>query len=332
MPGLSGEELRFALWFLLAGFVSGFAVSTVWEWLYFRRERWSLAEMDPFRLQTPQQDPASRLPRGAVLETEGAPAIVPPLRVTDATGAPGFEVYEAPHRLYMPWRVPNVSAALSAADDAGANGNGHTAVSLPQIATLPGPLPATAEPEPDASIETAQVSPTMSPPIRPAPPRSRGLPDDLTRIPGITPQIQQRLYAAHIFTWHQVATGEADVLARIARAPAESHAEAWRTQAHALAMEHGRENASYSGPIPEDLTQIQGLAANHARTLQRYGIVTFGQLAMASPTELAALFEGMPGAAEPAAYERWLRTARLLARTASAPGGSSPVLDVEEMD
>lgn len=30
------------LWLVLAGFVLGFALSTLWEWLYYRRQRWLL--------------------------------------------------------------------------------------------------------------------------------------------------------------------------------------------------------------------------------------------------------------------------------------------------
>ncbi len=38
MATLTPEQLRI-LWYLLAGFVLGFAFSTLWEWLYFRRIR-----------------------------------------------------------------------------------------------------------------------------------------------------------------------------------------------------------------------------------------------------------------------------------------------------
>ena len=38
MATLTPEQLN-VLWYLLAGFVLGFAFSTLWEWLYFRRIR-----------------------------------------------------------------------------------------------------------------------------------------------------------------------------------------------------------------------------------------------------------------------------------------------------
>lgn len=288
MAGLTSEEIRFALWFLLAGVIIGFAVSSVWEWLYYRGKRWGLDGTDPFEV-----DGGHTATPGARLETK-KPAVqrggLPAAPAAPSAAAEG---------------VPPKAASSDTASDEQFRSPARAAAERPISAVRP------ARPTDESTAG-----------------RSRGLPDDLTRITGISPLLQQRLYQAHVFTWHQVATSDVEVLAQITGAGDEVFVGQWPAQARALAAHHNRTNASYSGPIPEDLTQIQGLSRVHANGLNQVGIVTFGQLAMASGTELAALFEEQDGE-NPPDYEAWLRTAAFLARRNGSAGAQPATIDGE---
>ncbi len=137
--------------------------------------------------------------------------------------------------------------------------------------------------------------------------RSKGHPDDLTLIPGIDQTIQARLYRANIFTWHHVATSEVEYLRQAAEAPADVAVEQWPAQARALAERNGRKNASYSGPLPDDLTQIADITPQQMKLLYMAGICTARQLAATRRSELETLFANSPGS--PFGYDRWLSEA-----------------------
>lgn len=246
-------ELQIGVWYLLAGVIIGFATSTLWEWLYFRRKR----------IQ-PTPDPYALTPRGTP-----SPKRAPDEIVVEQTPRP------AP---------------------AGARLDIETMGATPPIVT-----------------PTAQVSAHLSPAVSAAPvkavsvQRSRGYPDDLTQIAGIDRSIQEKLYRAQIFTWHHVATSEVDYLRQVAQPPASARVEEWPIQARALAESQNRTNAFYSGPLPEDLTQIADITPRQMELLYKMGICTARQLAAASRDELEALFAGAPGG--PFDYDRWLAEA-----------------------
>ena len=121
-------------------------------------------------------------------------------------------------------------------------------------------------------------------------PRFLGYPDDLALIKGIGDVYKRRLYESKIFTFHHVAMSDIDVLRRATQAAPNANVEVWPLRAQELAQKYGRANASYSGPLPEDLTKIPGIGPYFAQTLYRTGICTFAQLADASVEELATLF------------------------------------------
>lgn len=180
------------------------------------------------------------------------------------------------------------------------------------------PAPATTGARMDIESPGAAGAPPtavwIAPPATERPPvqmqasrRSRGHPDDLTLIPGIDRAIQARLNRANIFTWHQVSTSEVEYLRQTAEAPADAAVEQWPAQARTLAERNGRKNASYSGPPPEDLTQIGDITPQQMKMLYMMGICTARQLAATARGELETVFASSPGS--PFDYDRWLSDA-----------------------
>lgn len=275
MAGLTPDQLRFALWFLLAGTILGFSISTLWEWLYFRRKRLSAVEPNRYALAGSlavadqyELAPAAAAPSGALLDSE------------QAAGSAGASSAEAS------------ASAPPLAPVEQVTGPGRAEI---------GPAPRHPAPTLVQQVDAAHAA------------RSRGYPDDLTQIAGVTRADQQSLYAAHIYTWHQVATSDAYVLAEVTGAAADADVDRWPARAQALAERHGRINAAYSGPPPDDLTRILGIHAVEAQALHHAGITSYRQLAETPQEELAVLFpeEGRD-------LEGWLRMARTLARPGSS--------------
>jgi predicted flap endonuclease-1-like 5' DNA nuclease len=142
--------------------------------------------------------------------------------------------------------------------------------------------------------------------------RSKDFPDDLSKVKGIGDVYKQRLYRAGVFTWHQVATADVDLLRRATSAYPSSNVEEWPEQARKLAERYGRSNAVYSGPRPDDLTKIIGIGPVGAQTLYRAGVCTYEQLASALVDELAALFPIAVAGDQPD-FGRWVKQAIQLA-------------------
>lgn len=133
-------------------------------------------------------------------------------------------------------------------------------------------------------------------------------PDNLFMIKGIGPAYGTRLYAAGIMTWRQVADADVEELRRIARPLANADVEAWPQRARALAEEHSRMDADYAGPVPDDLTNIQGIDHQAMFLLYKAGIVTIDQLSRTSPTELADALPSSGGATPD--YAGWIERAK----------------------
>ena len=110
MAGLTPDQLRFALWFLLAGTILGFSISTLWEWLYFRRKRLSAVEPNRYALAGSlavadqyELAPAAAAQSGALLDSEQAAgsagassaeasASAPPLAPVEQVTGPGLSL------------------------------------------------------------------------------------------------------------------------------------------------------------------------------------------------------------------------------------------------
>jgi predicted flap endonuclease-1-like 5' DNA nuclease len=132
---------------------------------------------------------------------------------------------------------------------------------------------------------TAQPSSASGPPSA----ASGNRPDPLSDVRGIGDVYEQRLYEAGIFTWHELGQVDVDTLRAITKALPTSQPESWIEQARQLAAENGRIGASYTGPVPSDLTRIRGIVQVFEQELVRAGIVTFAQLAQTTAPELAAI-------------------------------------------
>jgi len=118
---------------------------------------------------------------------------------------------------------------------------------------------------------------------------SSNRPDPLSDIRGIGKVYAQRLYKAGISTWHELSLVDEKTLRAITRALPASNPDSWIIQARQLAAENGRIGATYTGPVPDDLTRIQGIDQVFEQELIEAGIVTFSQLAQTTAPELAAI-------------------------------------------
>lgn len=114
-------------------------------------------------------------------------------------------------------------------------------------------------------------------------------PDPLSDIRGIGDVYEQRLYEAGVFTWHELAQVDPETLQEITKALPNSNPASWIEQARGLAAENGRIGATYTGPVPDDLTRISGIDQVFEQELMGGGIVTFAQLAQATPQRLAEI-------------------------------------------
>lgn len=136
-------------------------------------------------------------------------------------------------------------------------------------------------------------------------------PDPLSDIRGIGDVYEQRLYEAGIFTWHELGQVDVDTLRAVTKALPTSQPESWIEQARQLAAENGRIGATYTGPVPSDLTRIPGIDQVFEQELVRAGIVTFAQLAQTTAPELAAIIPAhrLDDAID---FPAWIREAREL--------------------
>ncbi|MDI9548745.1 MAG: helix-hairpin-helix domain-containing protein [Chloroflexota bacterium] len=316
------------LWFVLAGFLLGFAASTLWEWLHFRRERMKLRdervrelegqvreqkklmdEMRPVAVRTPAWDQPAYHSPGVFLESEElelesdelegevAVAARSPNRAADSGGFDEIRAARA-----APAR-PIAAAASAPAQEAGAERDEptkRTSESLEQLAASLSSRYAAAEAAPDRDYRSDYLE------------RSSNYPDDLTKIKGIGDVYRWRLYRAGIYTWHQIAESAEETLRAATNAYPGSNIGDWQEQARQLAQKNGRQGAVYDGPSPDDLTKIIGIGPVGARTLFRAGICTYEQLAGATPAELHDLFPIAVAGDEPN-FEHWVAQAADLA-------------------
>ena len=138
-------------------------------------------------------------------------------------------------------------------------------------------------------------------------------PDNLSRIKGIGKVYMRRLYAAGIYTWHQVGQCGVEELREIVDPPVSANVEEWPAQGRALAQRFDRVGATYVGPRPDDLTSIRGIGSSSAQALYQAGICTYTQLASTSTADLAVVIPSSPSGDE-IDYAAWIRSAtRLIA-------------------
>lgn len=137
-------------------------------------------------------------------------------------------------------------------------------------------------------------------------------PDDLSAIRGIGDVYEQRLYRAGIFTWHQLSRTDTEILRRITKALPSSNPQSWIEQARELALAARRVGAVYDGPVPDDLTRIEGIDQVYEGELYAAGILTFEQLAERAPDELQRIIPAHL-AGDRIDFESWIAQADILA-------------------
>jgi predicted flap endonuclease-1-like 5' DNA nuclease len=346
------------LWYLLAGILLGFAASTLWEWLYFRRKRMKLDERRVQELEAQLADeralnaqlrlaqeelsgrtaPAYASP-GVFLDSESERVQTQPAPDTIAGGSPARSTaaeYSAPTSSVADATVgaQNTPTATPAATPASTSGTPQNARAVAVAASQADGANADADRHADRYVDALAVQeddeddvstlerlaaelaqspqeavPPPAPAARNAPvTRSKNYPDNLSLIKGIGDVYKFRLYSAGIFTWHQLAETDVETLRTATNAYPGSNVDEWGEQARALAEKHGREDAYYTGPVPDDLTEIIGIGPVGERTLYRAGICTYSQLAGATVAELQSLFPVAIAGDEPN-FSQWIRLA-----------------------
>ncbi|GIV77092.1 MAG: hypothetical protein KatS3mg050_1486 [Litorilinea sp.] len=300
------------LWFVLAGFVLGFATSTLWEWYHFRRERLRLRDR---RVQELEE----QLRRTRATLSSQANENATPQTPTFTYRSPGVFL-DAEARRQQEAEEAATEAPVSPRPFAS---EAQTAPPPRPEEETPEPLLAPSAPTPMAAQPTQEPSSPRSTERATVPPRTDGYPDDLAKIKGVGHAYKQRLYQAGIYTWRQVAETDVETLRAAARANQGANVEEWPAQARALAEKYGRQNATYTGPPPDDLTRIRGIGPVNEEALYRAGICTFEQLANASPQELRSLLPP-PVAGEEPDVEDWIRQAAKLANARSRRPWAAP--------
>jgi predicted flap endonuclease-1-like 5' DNA nuclease len=141
---------------------------------------------------------------------------------------------------------------------------------------------------------------------------SKEFPDDLSKIKGIGDVYKQRLYRAGIYTWKQITETDIETLRRATSAYPSSNIDDWLVQANKLMDKHGRREALYRGPQPDDMTKILGIGPVGASVLYRAGICTYEQLASTSISHLESLFP-IAVAGDLPDFAQWIARAEALA-------------------
>lgn len=319
------------LWFVLAGFLLGFAASTLWEWLYFRRSRMKLRDQRVRELEGQLHEQKRIAAQGRPLSPQPVAARSQPSyhspRVFLDSEAPDEADYDEeaePDRPDQPdaelARISRARAAVPAAAEVSERADSaRPAPSRSDVASsirVDTPVRSVESLEELAASLSSRVAPVESP----APQDYRAIylqrpadyPDDLSRIKGIGEVYKWRLYKAGIFTWRQIAESDEATLRAATNAYPSSNVDEWQEQARTLAAKNGRENAAYRGAQPDDLVKIIGIGPVGARTLYRAGICTFEQLAGATPEELHELFPIAVAGDEPN-FPHWIAQATELA-------------------
>ena len=145
-------------------------------------------------------------------------------------------------------------------------------------------------------------------------PRLTTAPQDLAIVTGIGVTYEQRLYAAGIGSYWELANlSDADFaqileLTDLQRAAFDGAT--IRAQAEQLAAETGAVGQLWDGAAPDDLEPIKGIGKVFEQRLYDAGIRTYARLAAATPEELASICGGnMPVKPD---FASWIEQARSL--------------------
>ena len=141
-------------------------------------------------------------------------------------------------------------------------------------------------------------------------------PQDLSAVPGIGSVYEDRLYAAGIGTYWELAELPGDELLAILGATAgRADAGSIKAEAMRLAAETNSIGRGWSGAAPDDFEQLGGIGEVYERRLYDAGICTFAALAAATPERLAEVCQAP--ALRAADYAAWITHAAELAAARS---------------
>lgn len=314
-------------WWLLVGILIGWLLSTLIEWLWFRRKRMEVRDERVAELESALRASADKDPSSTLTGTAAA-GVTAPLADRNVTlEAPDLDAAVDRPDLDMPEvnlpdiDMPDVDLPDTSAEVGDLAASTDAAVDMPDVE-----LPDVEIPDVSAkldvtkaelgmaaksvgatvSAEAAEIAEDVAD-VADAPVSALGsaagaaavaninYPDDLTKILGIGRVYETRLYHAGIFTWDQVANMSVSRLKEVTEAIDAANAEGWPVQAQSLAQENNRIGARYHGPLPDKLSAIKGIGEGAEQQLYRAGIFTFAQLAATTADELAAKLPTLRG-------------------------------------
>lgn len=134
-------------------------------------------------------------------------------------------------------------------------------------------------------------------------------PQDLSAVPGVGPVLEERLYAAGIGSYWELAetpTAQLAATLQIGSLPGVD-LEAIRAAAMRLAVESNSLGRAWDGTPPDDFEALPGIGEVYERRLYEAGICTFDALAAATPERLAEICKAPPMRAPD--YAAWVATA-----------------------
>ncbi|MCS6880808.1 MAG: helix-hairpin-helix domain-containing protein [Oscillochloridaceae bacterium] len=290
------------LWWLTLGVLIGFVAEWIWDWIWFRRRRQVVSvdvETQVNALRGERDKLAADLracgDRRAALESELKTAQGTLQTVQDELGS-------------LRTRVATLSqendqlraelAALRAAASAPASAQGQTLMAK-QVGTADETTDVAMLREYNLALHD-ELAATRLALGRLA--GSKG--DPLTDIRGIGPAYQERLYAAGVLTFEQVAATHPDRLRAIAdpETTTELDTEAWREQARQLAHLPGR----------DPLIDINGIGPVYEQRLLNAGVTSFEQLASMTEEQIRAIIK--PEAWQNVDIPAWIAEAKVFAQ------------------
>ncbi len=134
-------------------------------------------------------------------------------------------------------------------------------------------------------------------------------PQDLSAVPGIGPVLEERLYAAGIGSYWELAETPTDQLASTLQADSLPGVdlEAIKTEAMRLAVESNSLGRAWDGTPPDDFEALPGIGEIYERRLYEAGVCTFEALAATTPERLAEICKAPPMRTPD--YAAWVTTA-----------------------
>lgn len=304
-------------WHLLAGFTIGFILSTLWEWLYFRRRRMVLrnqriAELEA-QLQTYVHATHVLTPEAVHLDDWDEPRFEPlpvyleseePFQPTEpqpAEALPAETTTAAPIKETAAAQVaalPQAQHSL-AFDSAPLRWSTPAAIGIPEFSR-----PTLSPPTERMGMQELPAPPTNGSPrprhIQPEQPAAQNHMDP-QRASSANPPEPSGVYVTQI-------QGRTEwLLVRLVQTLVQ-----FVRQVRSLLN-----RPSPPPPSPDELTQLRGLTEVHAQRLRSGGITTLAQLANLSVAELQQLTPGDTLAH----YRRWLADAATLTAAKALPNG-----------